>query len=110
MSAEGASSTAAGAPIAGLRVGLVGTSWWADAMYLPAIADHPHGRIAALCGRDEGRTRARAEQWGIGQVFTDWDVMLASGDIDAVIVSSGNDTHYAITKAAIERGLPVLCE
>lgn len=95
---------------AGLRVGLIGTSWWADAMYLPALADHPDGAITALCGRDEGRARARAEHWRIPDVFTDWEAMLESGTIDALIVASANDTHYAMTKAAIERGLPVLCE
>lgn len=79
-------------------------------MYLPALADHPDGRITAICGRDGARAAARAEQWGISEVHTDWERMLDSGTIDAVIVASGNETHYAMTKAAIERDLPVLCE
>src|SRR5437660_397768 len=49
-----------------ISVGLVGTSWWADAMYLPALADHPYGRITAIYGRkpeyvnrfDRGRSGA----------------------------------------------------
>ena len=93
-----------------VRVGIVGISWWADAMYLPALAHHPRGEITALCGRDLGRTRAAAEPWGVPHAFDDWTAMLDSGEIDAVIVASTNETHYDITMAALERGLPVLCE
>ena len=42
--------------------------------------------------------------------FTDWKAMLDSGEIDAVIVASPNDSHFPITMAALERRLPVLCE
>jgi predicted dehydrogenase len=93
-----------------LRVGLVGTSWWADAMYLPALADHPRGAISAICGRDPERTLAVADRWGIEHAFTSWTDMLDCGLVDAVIVASPNDTHHPITVAAIARGFPVLCE
>ena len=97
-------------PSSTVRIGLVGTSWWADSMYLPALADHPIGRITTLCGRDHGRARALADRWGVPGVSTDWQAMLDSGDLDAVIVASPNETHRDITLAALERGLPVLCE
>lgn len=93
-----------------VRVGLVGTSWWAEAMYLPALADHPIGRITALCGRDAARTQGVAASWSIPHHFTDWSAMLDSGEIDAVIVASPNGSHYEITMGALDRGLPVLCE
>lgn len=93
-----------------MRIGLVGTSWWADAMYLPAMVDHPWGRITAICGRDAGRAQAMADRWDIPTVAADWRQMLDSGEVDAVIVASPNDTHCDITLAALERGLAVLCE
>jgi predicted dehydrogenase len=93
-----------------LRIGIVGTSWWADAMYLPAMAEHPAGRITTVCGRDLGRATALADRWGIEAVATDWLAMLDSGEIDAVIVASPNETHRDITLAALDRGLAVLCE
>lgn len=93
-----------------IRVGIVGTSWWTDSMYLPALADHPEGHVVALCGRNHDRARALADQWGIPAVFTDWQQMIDSNTIDAVIVASGNDTHFPVTLAAIDAGLHVLCE
>jgi predicted dehydrogenase len=91
-----------------LRIGLVGTSWWAEAMYLPALADHPHGRITAICGRNRENGDRVAAEWGIPQVFTDPEEMF--DEVDAVIVASSNASHHPITLAAINRGRHVLCE
>ncbi|MEY2416081.1 MAG: hypothetical protein QOH53_1415 [Ilumatobacteraceae bacterium] len=93
-----------------VRVGLVGTSWWAEAMYLPALADHPVGRITAVCGRDLDRAQGVAAQWSIPKAYNDWSAMIDSGECDAIIVASPNETHYEITMAALDRGLAVLCE
>jgi predicted dehydrogenase len=91
-----------------VKVGLVGTSWWAEAMYLPALADHPRGRITAICGRNQDRAREVAAAWGIDQVHTAVDSML--DQVDAVIVASSNASHHPIALAALRRGLHVLCE
>jgi predicted dehydrogenase len=93
-----------------VRVGLVGTSWWAEAMYLPALADHPIGKITAICGRDVERAHTVAEAWSVPYSFTNWATMLESGEIDAVVIATPNETHYEITMAALDRSLPVLCE
>jgi predicted dehydrogenase len=93
-----------------VRIGVIGTSWWADAMYLPALADHPDGAITAICGRDRDRAVAFAARWGVEEVHTDWTALLDGGTVDAVIVASPNDTHHPIVLAAAERGIHVLCE
>jgi predicted dehydrogenase len=93
---------------AGLKVGLVGTSWWADAMYLPALADHSEGRITAICGRNTAAANALADRYGIAETFSDWRDILEV--VDAVIIASPNDSHEEIALAAIEQGKHVLCE
>lgn len=90
-----------------VRVGLIGTGWWAEPMYLPALRDHPHGRITALVGRN---AQPLAERWGIAQVYDDFRQLIDANLVDAVIVSTRNDTHYPITMAALDAGLHVLCE
>lgn len=91
-----------------IRVGLVGTSWWAEAMYLPALADHPAGRIAAICGRNRERAEQVGSAWGVEHVVTDVDELIDR--VDAVIVASSNASHHPIALAALQRGRHVLCE
>src|ERR1700674_4221153 len=38
-----------------VRVGMVGTSWWTDMMYLPSFKSHPAAEIVAICGRNHNR-------------------------------------------------------
>ncbi len=93
-----------------IRVGLIGTSAWSERMYLTALAGEPRARVAALCGRREERTREVAERWGVEGVFTDFREMIAAGGLDAVIVAAPDDEHHAMTLAAVDAGLHVLCE
>jgi len=93
-----------------VKVGVVGTSWWADAMYLPALKAHPQAEVVAICGRNPDKAREMAERWGIPLVYTDYEAMIASGQIEAIIISTSNETHFPITMRAIEAGLHVLCE
>ena len=48
-----------------VRIGIVGTSWWTDAMYMPALAAHPNAEVRAVVGRNLDHTREFAEQWKV---------------------------------------------
>ena len=93
-----------------LRVGVLGTSWWADSMYLPALDGHPDVEISGVCGRREAPARDLAATWNIDWVSTDVDEFLDPERLDAVIVATSNDSHEPITVTAFDRGLHVLCE
>ena len=93
-----------------ISVGLVGTSWWADLMYLPALENHSHGRITAVCGRNIERAQELANKWHIPHVYSDYNALIESGQVEALIVLTPNDSHYPITMKALEAGLHVLCE
>jgi len=93
-----------------VRVGIVGTSWWADAMYLPPLTAHEQAAVVAVSGRNAATTAAFADRWGIEQRFDAPIAMLDSAGLDAVVVASSNDSHFPLTMAALDRGLHVLCE
>lgn len=100
--------TVAGQPSpAGVRIGILGSSWWADSMYLPALASHPAGRVVAIAGRD---AEALAQRWSAPHAFARYSDLLDSGQVDAVIIATRNDLHHSLTLAALARGLHVLCE
>lgn len=91
-----------------LRVGVIGTSWWADAMYLPALTAHPRSRVVAVCGRDPDRTAAFAERWDVPLATTDPSRLLDA--VDAVVVATPNDTHAPLAAAAIDAGVHLCLE
>ncbi len=93
-----------------VRVGVVGTSWFADGFHLPNLASHPRVEITAICGRARERAEELATKYTIPHVFTDYRDMVASGTLDALIVVTPDVLHYPITMAALEAGLHVLCE
>ncbi|MCY3575243.1 MAG: Gfo/Idh/MocA family oxidoreductase [Chloroflexi bacterium] len=93
-----------------LSIGMVGSSWWADAMHLPALDSHTQARTTAICGRNRERAQAMAAAWGIPQVYTDFAQMIDQADLDAIIIATPNNSHYPITMRALRRGLHVLCE
>ena len=93
-----------------VSVGVVGTSWWVDTMYLPALQAHPNARVVAICGRNAENAQKMADRWQIPQVYTDYNAMINKENLDAIIVSTINDAHYPITLAALNAELHVLCE
>ena len=93
-----------------VRVGMVGTSWWADGMHLPSLKSHPAADVVAIAGRDQTPARAMAQKYDIPQVYADYRVMLAQAKLDALVVSVPDDLHYPIVMDALDAGLHVLCE
>ena len=73
---------------------------------------HPHVRIVAFCDVDDNKAAPAYKILPDVPVFKDFRVMLdkMDKDIDAVIVSTPDHTHFAATMAAMERGKHVYVE
>ncbi len=99
-----------------LRIGLVGYGFmgrthsnaYRQVNQFFDVAYRPE--LKAVCGRDEGKARSFAEQWGYESVETDWRALVEREDIDAIDIASPNDTHAPVAKAAAEAGKMVFCE
>ena len=61
-----------------VRVGVVGTSGWANLAYIPGLKALPGAQLVAICGQDRARAEERARQYGIPRVFTDYREMIPS--------------------------------
>jgi predicted dehydrogenase len=79
-------------------------------MFLPSLSSHPQAELAAICGRNRGRAEEIAAQYGVPAVYTDYRRMFETGGLHAVVVAAPDDLHYAVTMAALDAGLHVLCE
>ena len=93
-----------------VRVGVIGTSAYADQTHLPNLKSHAGAQIAAICGRNRARAQEMADKYAIPMVYTNYRQMLDQADLDAVVIAVTDDLHYPMTIDAVAAGLHVLCE
>lgn len=96
-----------------LRVGVIGTGTIAMARHIPAYLKSVQAgsaELVAVCDAVPESAHRAAEQFGIPRVYTDWQQMLADGNLDLVSVCTPNVSHEPISLVALSKGLHVLCE
>nr|BFF10060.1 hypothetical protein GCM10025699_13630 [Microbacterium flavescens] len=91
-----------------LRLGLVGTGYWADVTHATAAAAAPSWDLAAVWGRDAGRAAALAERHGALHAGTDFDAFLAQ--VDAVTFAVPPQLQSELAVRAIRAGKHVALE
>ncbi|MGV3759412.1 MAG: Gfo/Idh/MocA family protein, partial [Actinomycetota bacterium] len=93
------------------RLGLVGAGRLAEVGYLPALADVPELRLVAVADPDRAQAEAVARAGGSSvAAFAQVEELVASGEVDAVIVASPPAHHRAGAEAVAAAGLPALVE
>jgi predicted dehydrogenase len=93
-----------------VRVGVAGVGHWARTAHLPAVDSHPNAELVALADPDSSNLERSRRRYGVEACFSDPFEMLATCDLDALIVATPHVFHYEIAAAAIARGLHVLIE
>ena len=91
------------------RVALVGAGYISD-FHLDALKKLPAVRVEAICDVSESRAKALAARFGVPQVFTSIEGLLASGSCDCAHVAVPPDRHHAAARQLLEGGLHVLLE
>jgi predicted dehydrogenase len=66
--------------------------------------------LVALCDNDAARARALADRFGVPDVFTDFEELLDSDELDAVVIATPNHLHEPHVLSALRKKLHVLCE
>src|SRR5712671_823913 len=93
-----------------VRIGIIGAGWWATSVHIPAVKSHPDAELVAIQSREKAKAEKIARDFGAKHACASLKEILALKDLDAVIVSSTPNVHYAQARAALERGLHVLIE
>jgi predicted dehydrogenase len=100
-----------------LRIGLIGCGFMGRTHsngykrvgdFFPELEYRPV--LKAVCSRSKDKVQAFAEQWGYESFETDWKVLIARNDIDAVDMCAPNNMHAEIAIAAAAAGKMILCE
>ena len=93
-----------------LRVGIIGAGIMGRDHARLLATQVAGAKVAAIADISVDGARAVADQYGAEGVFSTGEELITSGLVDAVIIASPDPLHAATTLAAIEAGLPTLCE
>jgi predicted dehydrogenase len=92
-----------------VKYGIIGCGSIARHRHIPEAAANPDSRIVAVCDPVPGRAAEVAAKYDT-KAFTDHKEMLATADIDAVVVCGPNSLHAPQSISAMEAGKHVLVE
>ncbi len=97
------------APAGALRVGVIGTGMIGQDHIRRVTDVVPGGRVVAVTDADRGRA-AEAAAKPDAAVHDDAASLIASGEVDAVMLCSWGPAHEEAIMPALDAGLPVFCE
>ena len=92
-----------------LRVGVIGAGRWANIAHLPGFHRSPLCDLVTICDLDPELAEARAAEFDIPDVVTDYEKVLSRDDIDVVDVVTRDD-HQGLVFATLEAGKHCLVE
>ena len=96
-----------------LGVGITGVGWCAS-QHIAAFQRNPHTRVTWLHGRDETRTRAALEKYGLSlpeaRFTTRYEELLGARDVDIVAITTPNHLHADQAVAAASSGKHLVLE
>ena len=92
------------------RLGFIGAGWWATSNHMPLLAQRPDVEMAGVCRLGDSELQQVKERFGFAYATQDYRDLLDHCELDGVVVASPHTLHYEHARAALERGLPVMCE
>ena len=101
---------ASGRPAGRIRVGLIGIGNWARHGHLRVLDLLPGYEIVAVQARRREAAEAAAGRFAIRHVFDNPEALVASPDLDMVLVLNTAPQHADTVRMAIAAGKDVYCE
>ncbi|MCK4244944.1 MAG: Gfo/Idh/MocA family oxidoreductase [Candidatus Omnitrophica bacterium] len=93
-----------------VKIGIIGAGGITQYAHIPCFQKLEGVEVVAICDPNELKLKEVTEKSGIPQKFTDYQKLVSSEEIDAVIVCTPNAFHREQAVAALRSGKHVLCE
>jgi predicted dehydrogenase len=93
-----------------IRWGILSTAKIARELVMPAIQLSRNGELAALASRDPTKGSVVCERFGITNLYSSYEDLLAAPEVDAIYIPLPNTMHVEWARKAMEAGKHVLCE
>jgi scyllo-inositol 2-dehydrogenase (NADP+) len=91
-----------------LRIGMVGLGKM-GLSHLAIFNSHPELKVVCACDSATYLTDILTKFSGL-KCYADLEKMLASEQLDAVVIATPSKAHFSMVSAALEKGLHVFCE
>jgi predicted dehydrogenase len=92
-----------------IRTAVIGTGFMGRT-HLEALRRVENVDVVEIAATSPDKARAAGAGYNVLNATGDWHDVIADPSIDAVHITTPNDSHFAIAKAAFEAGKHVLCE
>ncbi len=93
-----------------IRVGFVGAGG-VSKLHLEGISRHPEeAKVVAYCDPNESNIKARMQEYGECDSYSNLGEMLVNAEIDVAIVCTPTSIREAVILPLIEAKMPTLCE
>lgn len=93
-----------------IRIGIVGAGQNTRKMHLPKLQAIEGVEVVGVANRSVESARAVAAQFNIPQIYPNWRELVASPEIDAVVIGTWPYLHAPVTLLALTLGKHVLTE
>jgi D-apiose dehydrogenase len=93
-----------------LRIGLIGAGMVSRHHLIAWAAIADRARVIAVADPSRENAVRRAAEFGISEVFTDAEAMLAGAELDAIDIAAPRQLHAPLVRLAAKRQMPVLCQ
>lgn len=90
-----------------LRVGLIGTGYWARSVHAAGVQHHPDADLVGVWGRDAGKSAELAAEFGT-RSYADVDALF--GEVDALTFAVPPEAQCDLAVRAAEAGKHLLLE
>jgi UDP-N-acetyl-2-amino-2-deoxyglucuronate dehydrogenase len=93
-----------------MNLAIIGLGPFSTNYRIPNLLNRPDVTVTAVCDISRDRLDVRDSRLAPATAFTDAHALLDSGNIDGLIVSTPNASHFEICHDALYRDIPVLVD
>lgn len=93
-----------------LRIGFIGAGGICRSRHLPGLAAIDGVEVVVVCNRSTESSERVAGDFGIPEVDTDWERVIARDDLDIIFIGTWPYMHRELSIAALEAGKHCFCQ
>jgi len=93
-----------------IGIGIIGCGWIAEKAHISSFLKIDDVYIAAVCDNDVQTINKFKEKFQVKNYYNNPEHLINDDNVNAIVISTPNSTHYTLSEKALLAGKHVLCE